>query len=100
MKAEKTATDIFELGKINKNLPTKKVLKKDIDAGLKLLELLVNTKIMNSKGEVRRAINNKGIKINDFVVVDENKLIEFSDFQKQNMKISIGKKKHYLFKIT
>ena len=100
LKAEKTATDIFELGKINKNLPTKKVLKKDIDAGLKLLELLVNTKIMNSKGEVRRAINNKGIKINDFVVVDENKLIEFSDFQKQNMKISIGKKKHYLFKIT
>ena len=59
----------------------------------------IKTKIL-TKGEVRRAINNKGIKINDFVVVDENKLIEFSDFQKQNMKISIGKKKHYLFKIT
>ncbi len=100
MKAEKTATDIFKLGKTNKNLPTKKILKKEIDAGLKLLELLVNVKIMSSKSEVRRAINNKGIKINDSVVVDENKTIELSDFQKENMKISFGKKKHYLFKIT
>ena len=28
LKAEKTAKDIFKLGKINENLPTKKILKK------------------------------------------------------------------------
>ena len=98
-KAEKTAADIFKLGKINKNLPTKKVFRKDIETGVKLLELLVNTNIMNSKSEARRAIKNNGIKINDSLVVDENKILNFSDFKKENMKISFGKKKHYLFKI-
>ena len=98
-KAEKTAADIFKLGKINKNLPTKKVFRRDIETGVKLLELLVNTNIMNSKSEARRAIKNNGVKINDSLVVDENKILNFSDFKKENMKISFGKKKHYLFKI-
>ena len=99
LEAEKMASDIFKLGKINKNLPTKKIFKKDIVAGVKLLELLVNANIMNSKSEARRAINNNGIKINDLLVIDENKKINFSDFKKENMKISFGKKKHFLFKI-
>ena len=78
----------------------KKILRKDIGRGIKLLELLVNTSIMSSKSEARRAINNKGIKINDLLVVDENKILDISDFVKENMKISFGKKKHFLFKIT
>ena len=99
-KAEKTATDIFKRGKINDDLPTFKVLKNDINKGVKLLELLVNTNIMNSKSEARRAINNNGIKINDLIVVDENKILNFLDFKEEKMKISFGKKKHFLFKIT
>ncbi len=99
-KAEKTATDTFKLGKINKDLPTKKILKKDIERGMKLLELLVNTKIMSSKGEARRAIKNNGIKINDLLIVDENKILNLLDFKEENIKISFGKKKHFLFKIT
>ncbi len=99
-KAEKTAIDIFKLGKINKDLPTKKVFKEDIEKGLKLLELLVNTNIINSKSEVRRAVKNNGIKINDLLVTDENKVLSFSDFKNDYLKISFGKKKHFLFKIT
>ena len=48
-KAEKTAKEVFELGKISKNLPTKEISKNDLFEGIKLLELLVNYKIMNSK---------------------------------------------------
>ena len=55
---------------------------------------------MNSKSEARRAISNKGIKINDLLIEDENKTLNLSDFNKDNMKISFGKKKHFLFKIT
>ena len=99
LKAEKTAHDIFKLGRINEDLPTKNIPKKDIETGIKLLELLVNAKIMKSRGEARRAINNNGIKINDALVGDENKILEFSDFKKENMKVSFGKKKHFLFKI-
>ena len=54
---------------------------------------------MNSKGEARRAISNKGIKINDMLIDNENKKIDFTDFEKERMKISFGKKKHYIFKI-
>ena len=99
LKAEKTAKDTFKLGKVNLNLPTKNILKKDLESGIKLLELLVNTNIMSSKSEARRAINNNGIKINDLLVENENKILNLSDFKDENMKISFGKKKHYLFKI-
>ncbi len=99
-KAERTATDIFKFGKINYDLPTKNIFREDIKKGLKLLELLVNTNIMKSKGEVRRAIKNNGIKINDLLVDDENKILNFSDFKENCLKISFGKKKHFIFKIT
>ena len=100
LKAEKTAHDIFKLGGINENLPTVNIAKKDIETGVKFLDLLVNAKIMKSKSEARRAINNNGIKINDTLVGNENKILELSDFKKENMKVSFGKKKHFLFKIT
>ena len=96
----KTALEIFRDKKISKNLPTYNILKKDLEIGLKFLDLLVNAKIMNSKSEARRAINNNGIKINDELVVDENKILNLSDFINENLKISFGKKKHFLFKLT
>ena len=66
LKAEKTANDIFKLGKIYENLPTINISKKDIETGIKFLDLLVNANIMKSKGEVRRAIKNNGVKIKIF----------------------------------
>ena len=97
--AEKTALDTFTLGKVNVNLPTINISKDRVSKGIKLLELLVANKIMASKSEVRRAINNNGIKVNNILVNDENKIINLPDFQKESMKISHGKKKHYLFKV-
>ena len=99
IQAEKTAKDTFELGKINTNLPTTNISKDKVTNGIKLLELLVDNKIMNSKSEVRRAILNNGIKVNGILVKNENKIINLPDFQEESMKISYGKKKHYLFKI-
>jgi len=99
-KAEKIAADVFKFGKINESLPSKKISRKNVETGIKLLELLVNNKIMSSKSEARRAINNKGVKINDLLVVDENKTLNLSDFKNENCKLSFGKKKHFLFKIT
>ena len=66
---------------------------------MQILDLLVNDKIFKSKSEARRAINEKGIKINDQVVVDEKKIISSSDFNDDILKISHGKKRHFLVKI-
>ena len=80
-------------------MPTREITKKELEKGLKLLEILVANEIMNSKSEARRAIDNGGIKINDILVNNQNKDIQFSDFKNNTMKISFGKKKHYIFKI-
>ena len=55
---------------------------------------------MSSKGEARRAIVNNGIKINNQLVSNEKLLIKETDFQNKILKISFGKKKHYIVKIT
>ena len=61
---------------------------------------IAKNKILPSKSEARRAILNKGIKINDIVVNNEKKIIELKDFKKNILKLSHGKKKHFLIKIT
>ena len=55
---------------------------------------------MTSKSEARRAIKNNGIKINDFLINDEKKIINLNDFINESyMKLSYGKKKHYIFNL-
>ena len=98
-KAEKTALETFKLGKASVNLPTTKIKKELIDNNLSLLDLLLKNNITSSKGEARRAIKNHAIKINDNLIIDEKKAISLNDFKNDVMKISFGKKKHYLFKI-
>ena len=98
--AEKTAKETFEGSGIGKNLPEILLEKKQISNGMQILDLLVNDKIFKSKGEARRAINERGIKINDQVVEDEKKIISSNDFNDDILKISYGKKRHYLVKIS
>ncbi len=84
-----------ELEKFTRNI----IKKKQITNGMQILDLLVNDKIFKSKSEARRAINEKGIKINDQVIDDEKKIISSSDFNDDILKISHGKKRHFLVKI-
>ena len=97
--AEKTAKDTFEGKGYSLNLPEIPVKEKEIDQGINLLSFLSKNKIMSSKSEARRAIINNGLKINDILIKDEKKIIIISDFRNKIMKISHGKKRHYLVKI-
>ena len=55
---------------------------------------------MSSKSEARRAIKSNALKINNIVLTDENKIIQLDDFNNEKvLKISFGKKKHYLLRI-
>ena len=98
-KAEKTARDTFEKGGIGFHLPEIKIKLRDIKKGINFLDFIAKNKILSSKNEVRRAIENKGLKINDIVVIDEKKILQFKDFKNKALKLSYGKKKHYLVKI-
>jgi len=98
-KAEKTAKETFEGSGLGADLPEIKLKLNEINKGMNLLDFLSKNKIMTSKSEARRAIINKGLKINNEVVNDANKILQLKDFKENILKISYGKKKHYLIKI-
>ena len=66
---------------------------------MSLLDFLSKNKIMTSKSEARRTIINKGLKINNEVINDANKILQLKDFKENILKISYWKNKHYLIKI-
>ena len=99
--SEKTSKETFEGGGVGKNLPETLIKKNLLKNGIHIIDLLYNNKIFNSKSEVRRAINEKGIKINDILVQDEKKIISVDDFKENNyIKVSYGKKKHFIIKLS
>ena len=99
-KAEQTAKDTFHGKGLGSNLPEIIIKQKDITEGIKILEFLSNNQIVRSKSEARRIIESKGLKINDILVDDTNKFLKLEDFTNKVLKISYGKKKHYIVRIN
>ena len=97
--AEKTAKETFESKGIGSNLPVIEVRSLDLKKGINLLDFLSVNKVVSSKSEARRVIDNKGMKINDVLLNDYKKIIKDNDFKEKRLKISLGKKKHYLIKV-
>jgi len=99
--AETTAQKTFEDGTIGGDLPTLKIKKNSMTNGISIFDLVLQTKLANSKSEIRRMIKNNGLKINNQILTDESKIINVSDFdQDNNMKVSHGKKQHVIVKIV
>jgi len=98
--SELTAKKTFGDKSIGKNLPIIKIKKNIVTKGVNILDIVLQTKLGNSKSEIRRMIKNNGLKINNEVVTDEAKIIDQNDFdQDNNLKISHGKKQHVIVKI-
>ena len=99
-KAQETAKKTFESGSIGSDLPSIKFTKKEIESGINLIDLVIASKLLNSKSEVRRTIKNRGIKINNEIIDDEKLIVSKEFFDKENfLKLSHGKKKHVIIKI-
>ena len=80
-------------------MPEIRIKSQEIQNGISILDFVSSHKILSSKSEVRRAIANKGLKIDDIVVEDEKRMLQSKDFKNNILKLSYGKKKHYLIKI-
>ena len=98
-KAEKTASDTFKEGGLGLNLPEIKIKLSDIEKGISFLDFVAKNKILSSKSEARRAIANKGLEIDNVLLLDEKKILQLKDFKNKIFKLSYGKKKHYLVRI-
>ena len=98
-KAEQTAKETFQKGGFGKELPEIKVTLNEIKKGINILDFLSKNQIMSSKSEARRAVNSKGLKINNVLIEDEKKIIDLNNFKNKVLKLSYGKKRHYLIRI-
>ena len=98
--SEKTAQKTFIDKSIGKDLPTIKIKKSQISNGINILDLVLQTKLAVSKGEIRRMIKNNGLKINNEVINDETKIINQNNCDQNSIiKVSHGKKQHVIVKI-
>ncbi len=99
--SENTAKETFEGSGVGQNLPIILIKKSFLKDGIDVVNFLDETKILSSKSEIRRAISENGIKINDIVLTDTNKIINLNNFVEKNyVKVSHGKKKHFKIKLN
>jgi tyrosyl-tRNA synthetase len=102
--AEETAgaaRKTFEEGTTSLELPSVTVARKDITAGLGVLSAFVTAGLATSNGEVRRAIANNAITVNDVRITSDKHTIGEKDITADGIiKLSFGKKQHVLLKPT
>lgn len=99
--AAETARKTFEQGGAGDNLPSIDVPADILKAGLSVVDALRETGLVASNGEARRLIQGGGAKVNDASVSDGAQLVTLSDLTGDGyIKISSGKKKHALIRIS
>jgi len=98
--SEKTAKEVFSNNSTGLNLPSISFEKKDFNNEINIVDLVLMSKMENSKSEIRRLIKSNGIRINNKTITDDKLLIN-EMFNKDNfLKISIGKKRHLKIKLN
>ena len=97
--AAETARRTFEEGQATDTLPTIHIDKKDLSVGVGLLSLVVQAGLASSNGEARRHVKGGAIRINDSQISDERLIVNLSHLNDDGaVKLSMGKKKHFLIK--
>lgn len=97
--AAETARRTFEEGALAESLPTVKIPRGELEAGLGVLNAFVKAGLVASNGEARRQIKGGGLRVNDEAVTDEKMALSAANLTPQGLiKLSFGKKKHVLLK--
>jgi tyrosyl-tRNA synthetase len=91
---EETASETFSKNALGSGLPAISLNKKDLNKSINIVDLIILSKLENSKSEIRRLIKGNGVKINNQIVNDEKLTITKKLFQDNSMKLSLGKKRH------
>ena len=97
--AEATAREVFEQGGTGDTLDVILISADQIGDGLSNTHFLVATGLAASGKEAKRLIAENAIRIDNDLVQDANALVT-TDRLKDDLKISIGKKKHVLVRLN
>jgi len=98
--SEQAAKEAFTGNSLGSNLPSVKIETKQLENNINIIDLIILSKVENSKSEIRRLIKGKAIKINDAVVSDEKLIINQKLFTENYLKLSIGKKRHFKIELS
>ena len=97
--AAETARSTFEEGALAESLPTAFVPRVRFEEGISIADASILAGFCNSRGEVRRAIANNAITVNDSRITNFDFVIGAKDFTAEGViKLSFGKKRHVLLK--
>ena len=99
-KSEETAKKTFIDNSMGENLPSVSINEKELKEKITLIDLIVLSKLENSKSEIRRLIKGNGVKINNQVIADEKLIITKNFFKDSSIKLSLGKKRHIKVKLN
>jgi len=94
------AKEAFSGNSLGANLPSVKIKFKDLDKQMSIVDLIILSKLENSKSEIKRLFKGNAIKINDKLVNDEKLIIKNELFNENYLKLSIGKKRHIKIEIV
>jgi tyrosyl-tRNA synthetase len=97
--AAETARTTFEEGGLGADLPTVELPRAELATGLGVLAAFVKAGLAASNGEVRRAIANNAIMVNDVRITSDKATVGEADVTADGVvKLSLGRKRHVLLK--
>jgi tyrosyl-tRNA synthetase len=98
-RAEATAQQTFVTGQTSADLPSVDVTMAELN-GMGILTAATKVSLAGSNGEARRHIKQGALKLNDEKVASHEVTLSETDIIDGVVKISVGKKKHALLKVT
>jgi len=97
---EDMAKAAFSGNSSEQNLPTIKIDIKNFHKEFNIIDLIIISNLEKSRSEIRRLIKGNAIKINNEVIENEKFIVEKKLFEKNFIKLSIGKKRHLKIEIN
>ncbi len=98
--AAETARRTFEQGGIGDDLPTVEIAASELKPGIAVWDLFHRAGLAASNGEARRLIRGGGARLNDQKCDDENAVVTADAAVGGSIKLSAGKKRHAVVKVT
>lgn len=92
---KKQAEDLFERGGRSDDMPSTSISTDDLIKGPLLLDIMLEAKLIPSKGEGRRLIQQGGVYLNDTQINDFTRVLTESDFAYNEAIIRKGKKVYH-----
>ncbi len=92
--SEQAAKEAFSGNSLGANLPKVNIYSKKIEEKINIVDLVLLSKLENSKSEIRRLLKGNAVKINDKIISDEKFEINKNLFKDNYLKLSLGKKRH------